>query len=333
MPATPSRASIFFQKIEDLGSSAAYDHVANLGKKSSQTEENEWREFKQGGFLRALNGPSVKHRQETDRQLKAIWSECLGAFANSAGGILIWGIKAPRKIADGIDLVPDPKALQDRLTVLASDAVDPPILGVQVVALTVKTSPSGFVVCYIPQSDFPPHRSLWAQREYYFRTQDGNRPMPTAVLRRMFYPQNFPMVVPVAKAFIALGGDESFHLQMSIDLNNRGSASAEDIAIHFMPVDQRCETWYDTNKWSRDARPDGFYFRGHTTIHPDETFPWLRNCTSDIRNWKEEGKMLMFKFRIFARNTAARSFVLSFSAAELAAQPNVPIKREAVDEA
>jgi hypothetical protein len=120
---------------------------------------------------------------------------------------------------------------------------------------------------------------------------------------------------------------------MSIDLKNRGLASAEDIAIHFIPIDQHCETWCNTNRWSREPRDDGFYFRSHTTIHPDETLQWLSNCTSNIRNWKEEGKMLMFRLRIFARNTPARSFVLSYSAAELTAQPNVPIKREAVDEA
>src|SRR2546427_4701586 len=120
MPSTPSSASIFFQKIENFGPSATYDYVGDLAKKSAQTEENEWREFKGGGFLRALKSSSIKRRQQTDRKLKEIWSECLGAFANSAGGILILGIKAPRKISEGVDLVPDAKDLQDRLTSLAS---------------------------------------------------------------------------------------------------------------------------------------------------------------------------------------------------------------------
>ncbi len=65
MPSSPSNASIFFQKIEDLGPSAAYDYVAELAKKSVHTDENEWREFKGGGFLRALKASSNKQREET----------------------------------------------------------------------------------------------------------------------------------------------------------------------------------------------------------------------------------------------------------------------------
>jgi len=332
MPASPSRASIFFEKIEDLGRSAAYDYIGDLANKSAQTDENEWREFKAGGFLRGLKSSSLTRRKETDRQLKGIWSEVLGAFANSAGGILIWGVRAPNKIADGVDLVPDAQAVRDRLIALANDAVDPPILGIEVVALMRKRSKSGFVVCYVPVSDFLPHRSLWAKHEYYIRTQDGNLRIPTAVLRRMFYPQNLPVVVPVAKAFITLGGDESYHLQMSIDLENRGRASAEDVAIYVIPIDQQFEFRCDTKQWNYQARRDGFYFRTNTTIHPDEILPWLTNSTNDVRDWTEEGKMLLFRFRIFARNTPARNFVLSFSAAELAAQPNVPITCEAVSE-
>jgi len=186
MPTTPSRASVFFQKIESLGASVAYEYIADLPKKSAETDENEWREFKAGGFLRALRSSSRKRRQETDRQLKSIWSESLGAFANSGGGVLIWGIRAPRNVAEGIDLVPDAKTIENRLTQLTSDAVDPPVLGVEVVASTQKRSKSGFVVCYVPASDFSPHRSVWAEREYYIRTQDGNRSIPTAILRRMF---------------------------------------------------------------------------------------------------------------------------------------------------
>jgi hypothetical protein len=39
--------------------------------------------------------------------------------------------------------------------------------------------------------------------------------------------------------------------------------------------------------------------------------------------------MLVFRFRIFARNVAALEFVLSFSAAELDCAADVRIKREA----
>jgi hypothetical protein len=173
---------------------------------------------------------------------------------------------------------------------------------------------------------------VWSKREYYFRTQDGNRPVPTAVLRRMFYPQNFPFIVPVANASIHLSGDGFYHLQMSVDLRNRGTASGEDIAIHFVPINQQSRPFYDSNRWTLEVRSDGFYFRCQTTVHPGDRLPWLSNCTSDARDWTEPGRPLLFRFRIFARNTPARGFLLSFSSAELGAHPGVAIKREAVSE-
>src|ERR1022692_4504593 len=147
MPSSPSHASIFFEKIVSLGP-GAFAYLDGLAKKSAQTDENEWREFKGGGFISAptkSSGPK-KDKMDPDRRVKAIWSECLSAFANSSGGVLIWGIKAPNKIAEGTDFVADPKSLEDRLRTLANDAVDPPILGVEVRAVTGKATPKGFVV-------------------------------------------------------------------------------------------------------------------------------------------------------------------------------------------
>jgi hypothetical protein len=332
MPSSPSHASIFFEKIVGLGP-GAFSYLDSLAKKSAQTDENEWREFKGGGFISAPTnaaGPQ-KDKMDPDRRVKAIWSECLGAFANSSGGILIWGIKAPNKMAEGTDLVTDAKSLEDRLRVLSNDAVDPPILGIEVRAIISKATPNGFVICYVPASDFSPHRSKWADREYYLRAQDGNRPIPTAILRRMFYPRTLPLVVPLATAAAVLGSDEFLHLQMRVDLKNRGMASAEDIAIQFTPINQQCQTFYDSNRWSREEWGGGFNFRGNITIHPDETIRWLNNCTSDLRDWTEEGRTLVFRYRIFARNVPALDFELSFTAAELTApsQLGQTIEREA----
>jgi len=120
---------------------------------------------------------------------------------------------------------------------------------------------------------------------------------------------------------------------MSAELKNQGLASAEDIAIHFVPIDQRCETWYNTNLWNREKRSDGFYFRTRTTVHPDETLLWLSNCTSDVRDWTERDKVLVFRICIYAKNTPALRYALAFTAAELGAMPGAWIWREATPEA
>src|SRR6266516_4392731 len=94
MPIYPSRASLFFEQITDLGSQA-FAYLDGVAKKSVSTDENEWREFKGAGFITGFltSLGNQKGKIEADRKIKEIWSESLGAFANSGGGILIWGIK------------------------------------------------------------------------------------------------------------------------------------------------------------------------------------------------------------------------------------------------
>jgi hypothetical protein len=329
MALSVSNASVFFEKIIGLGNDA-FKFLFDIAQKSAQTEENEWREFKAGGFIGMVPkaGASGKKVFNPDQKVKAIWSESLGAFANSGGGVLIWGIKAPNKVAEGVDLVADARGLEVRLKDLASDALDPPVLGVEVLAVTGRPDSigSGFVVCYIPVSDHSPHRSVWGDHEYCLRTQDGNRPIPTAVLRRMFYPQASPVLFPIAKAEIVRGDDGWYHFQMSVDLKNRGLASGEDVAIQ-LSSNRGFRPHHDVHNWTTD----GSIFRSTSTIHPEQTVRWLHNCTNDVRNWQEEGLIISFNIRIFARNAPANAFELNFTGAELVKMIGFqgPIEREA----
>src|SRR5208337_179338 len=111
--------------------------------------------------------------------IKETWSKALSAFANSAGGVLIWGIHAAKK--DGVDeaqsfrLVPNPKALATRLMTLHHEATDPPLTGVRVEPFTDPTEGrKGFVVCLIPQGDFVPYRAEHSDRQYYIRVGDDS---------------------------------------------------------------------------------------------------------------------------------------------------------------
>jgi hypothetical protein len=45
-----SNASVFFEKIIGLGNNA-FRFLSEIAEKSEKTEENEWREFKAGGFI------------------------------------------------------------------------------------------------------------------------------------------------------------------------------------------------------------------------------------------------------------------------------------------
>lgn len=315
-PMPPSHASLFFGQIVKL-KSRAFGFLEKLAIRATQTDENEWREFKSGGFTQQPARPQLDPKEK----IKTIWSESLGAFSNSGGGVLIWGIRAPNRIVDGTDLVPAAEEFAARLRELTSDAVDPPIVGVEIVPVLKRASTAGFVVCYVPASDFAPHRSLWAKREYYMRVQDGNRPIPTAVLRRMFYPQSTPYLVPILAATIDYGADGFWHLRSTLDLVNEGTASAESILIYFLPVDQGCKT-YATPQWSSEIVSGGFNFTSPTPLHPGQSVRILNNCTNNLRDWTTE-RVLTFQFQIFAKNSSAIRSEVSFTTAELlSAGPN-----------
>ncbi|WP_406699173.1 ATP-binding protein [Singulisphaera sp. Ch08] len=98
--------------------------------------ESEWLEFKAfpwNDFLDPMKGYDPKNLKEKKKDfIKETWSQVLSAFANTQGGVLIWGIHAAKR--DGVDeafsfqLVPNPKALATRLMELqcASGGPRPP---------------------------------------------------------------------------------------------------------------------------------------------------------------------------------------------------------------
>ena len=62
----PNRAQLFYQKIVELGPDA-FCYLEELARKKSDTDENEWRDFKGGGFIR-VGG-------ESDKKVKEVWGE------------------------------------------------------------------------------------------------------------------------------------------------------------------------------------------------------------------------------------------------------------------
>ena len=302
----------------------AFSFLVGLANPAANTSENEWRDFKTAGWIGS--------RPDSDKEVRRIWSENLGAFANSGGGVVVWGIKADNKIATAISLANDAPTLAARLEEVANDAVDPPIMGVAVRAiLKSKGEREGFVVCYVPESQFTPHRSVWAnQASFYIRFQDGNQPCPTATLRRMFYPHSSAFVVPLLKVKLFEIQSGRVALEAGISVANKGTASAHQCYIELSadfggPI--RCsharEYWEqpDMNKRAYQCR---------VAIHPGLTLPFLRNICPDqpFEDWPER-TTFTFGFSIFAEHAAALCASENFEVAELKEAERRGITREA----
>lgn len=253
-----SSARIFFRSLLEAG-----DPYALMNKLiTSLAEENDWREFKEAGFIH----PAPEELDSADRKkqndsIKKHWSENISAFANSGDGLLIWGIKTKGNKADSISLSRDAVGLKERLDELKTDAADPPVIGIETMAVCAPESQSGFVVCFLPSSPFSPHRATFGEG-YFIRSGDSSRAMRTEVLRRMFYPQINHLLTPCVSLKV-VDRDRAkglFSIDSVVTIENRGNASAQEAVVR-MNCDLRAQIYHSSNFWR--ARLSGNYIAAH----------------------------------------------------------------------
>jgi hypothetical protein len=197
-----------------------------LPASADPVHENEWRDFK-------LYDP----RREKDSRTN--WSELLSAFANTEGGVVIWGVDARRDATSGIDRVSGVTAIKDapqwaeKLRRWLLEATNPPVSGVQLQALTYPGTNDGFVVCLIPESTFKPHRAEFAENKpYRIRVADNTVVPNPALLRAMFFPQPRREIWLHAHCDGRHADPQGRTATLSIDIENRGPLSIRDLSLH-----------------------------------------------------------------------------------------------------
>jgi hypothetical protein len=135
--------------------------------------------------------------------------------------------------ANALSLVPDPMWLKTRLNQLLQHATDPPVLGIQLHEYCNSNhSSEGFVVCYVPESSFKPHRAMRCTGEpYYIRINDRFVISPHPFLRYMFYPQyhvRFELRVAVKWEIVL----DRIRVRLNGGLKNIGNRTAHDVVIY-----------------------------------------------------------------------------------------------------
>lgn len=216
----PSLAQSFFEQIANAPDKIAF--LTGLADLAHPRFEEEWLEFKRAPDI---NGADVQQN----------WSKALSGFANTGGGVLIWGIKADKDPTTGVDcasataLIDNPAALKSRLMQLHHQATDPPVLGVLVEQFS-NLSGKGFVVCLVPESRFKPHRAEHEKNKpYYLRAGDDFVVAPVAVLRAMFHPRTKPHL-RVRASFMDLSKTNK-SIRWLFQIQNTGTATARDICM------------------------------------------------------------------------------------------------------
>ena len=147
-------------------------------------------ELKQEEHLH-LDFKTLKNAELTSTEDKRNIARCISGFANSSGGIIIWGIDA-RKNSDGVDCASDivelrkPAVLVSRLNSLSGEATSPVLDGLRHQSILNSKSGGGVVATFVPETDAGPYMALLGEQRYYKRSGDSFYQMEHFDLEDMF---------------------------------------------------------------------------------------------------------------------------------------------------
>jgi hypothetical protein len=263
--------------------------------------ETEYLDFK-AGCAPPANNPIP------DANVKKTWSEALAGFANTIGGVLIWGIDARKPAGGDVDaaheflLVPDPNALRSRLQELHHQATDPPVPGVELLAIADPVEKgNGFVVCYIPESDYKPHRAELASKRWMIRVGDSFVDTPVPFLRNLFFPHR--------QSYMYLRVGRTSQLQVGqftyrVRLYNEGPATAKDILIVVKRVHNLKVV--APQSWNHAPQSDGWHVRHPHPLHPGQMVHFF-----DIQIELTQAQDVKFEFQIFALDQPPSSYAVT----------------------
>ena len=173
------------------------------------------------------------------------FSRALSGFANSDGGVLIWGIET-NKNDQAWKRKPISKVydFQGRLKKSLLNAVQPFVDGVQVDVIGESgTQDSGYVKCLIPRSDKAPHRAMLAGREYYRRSTEGFYRLEHFDLEDMFGRRPHPSLVPSIEIKPRPGDDPHEDVTLAVRNEGRGIARYTGLFCQFDPDVEVISVW------------------------------------------------------------------------------------------
>jgi hypothetical protein len=166
------------------------------------------------------------------------FSKSLSGFANSDGGVLLWGVGTGKHDhAESLHPIANCVEFAGRLKKSLLNAVQPFVDDVRIEPIT-RPDGSGFVKCLIPASDKTPHRAMMADREYFKRSTEGFYRLEHFDLEDMFGRRPIPRlelllpIVPTSSITGGINGERYKGLVVPTIRNaGRGSARAPYLAM------------------------------------------------------------------------------------------------------
>jgi Putative DNA-binding domain len=199
-------------------------------------------------------------------------AKALSGFANSSGGVIVWGVDA-RKNADGVDcatatvpIVGLAHALT-RLNSLTGDSAEPTVGGVLHRSLATADD-VGYLATLVPESDRGPHMAKLGEDRYYKRSGDSFYKMEHFDIADMFGRRRRP-AVQLAVEIQGIGAG----VQVDVGLHNAGRIAAKNVYLALACSSPFSRSQYGLNGNGKEGMP----YIGL----PNSRFPWTYEGGSD----------------------------------------------------
>ncbi|MCX5781269.1 MAG: ATP-binding protein [Elusimicrobia bacterium] len=190
---------------------------------------------------------------------KKLFAKALSGFANTSGGVILFGIRARPRPADDVDIIIDKnpikglKKYESNLREIESRIVERLVKGVEY--LPIETSPDeGVMAVYIPESEASPHRSV-QDYKFYIRAGGTFNSIDLKIVEDLFHKTKKPDLQLLLKE---ISPDQILILLRN---NGKGIAKYPSFVIELPQYVNVSSYRLDGNK-SNDIVVTQKYFRG-----------------------------------------------------------------------
>lgn len=135
-------------------------------------------------------------KPSTEPDLK-VFAKAASAFANTSGGVLVWGIEAKDNKPRALSPTPDAAKFAQNLSDHSHQVLDPSLAGIESHPIP-KEDGSGYAVTYIPSSPRKPHAAAQGDKTFWQRIDSSCAYMPAEIVRAVMMANAVPSLKLVA---------------------------------------------------------------------------------------------------------------------------------------
>ena len=165
-----------------------------------------------------------------DRYDQIHLSKAMSGFANSAGGVIVWGVVAERSgnAAESPDIATDLQPIQnlDAFHSILNDsfqgATRPVVSDATNLKVQIPGSNTGYVVTYVPEVENPPYRAEWSGKYFYKRAGSRFYEMEPYDIRDVILRGKYPKI-QIETSWTRLLASEDLHVyELAVLIVNLG---------------------------------------------------------------------------------------------------------------